>query len=88
MYIKTCKLLGKQVQVIAVRHFSLILFVKSIFARKKRPWQIHQMLRCIRIKHNMKGSRVKRRMKLKGYEVRGVFPKVEKAGRKKKEKNA
>ena len=47
--------------------------VKSIFARKKRPWQIHRMLRCIRIKHKMKGSRVKRRMKLKGYEVRGVF---------------
>ena len=49
--------------------------VKSNFACKKRPWQIHKILRCIRIKHNMNVSRVKRQMKLKGCKVRGVFQK-------------
>ena len=45
------------------------------FCCKKRPWQIHRILSSMRIKHNVKGSRVKRRRKLKGYEVRGVFQK-------------
>ena len=45
------------------------------FCCKKRPWKIHRILSSIRIKHNVKGSRVKRRRKLKGYEVRGIFQK-------------
>ena len=54
--------------------------VKLIFARKKRPWKIHWMLRCIRIKHDVKGSRVKRGRNLKGYKVRGVFQRSKKQG--------
>ena len=49
--------------------------VKSNFDRNKRTWQIHKMLRCIRIKHNINVSRVKRRMKLKECEVRDIFQK-------------
>ena len=60
--------------------------MKSVFAHKKRLWQIHWMLRCIRIKHDMNGSRVKRRRNLKGYKVRGESKKKE--NKKKMQKKA
>ena len=69
-------------------HQNPLLSVKSIFAHKKRPWQIHWILRYIRIKHDMKGSRVKRRRKLKGYKgfVEDFQLSVEKAEKKRKKK--
>ena len=45
------------------------------FFRKKRLLQIRWMLRCLRIKRDIKGSIIKEGRNLKGYTVRGVFQK-------------
>ena len=54
--------------------------MKPVFVRKKRLLQIRWMLRCLRIKCDIKGSSIKERKNLKGYKVRGVFQSRKKQG--------